>query len=132
MSHRLRVAVVGPCAAGKSTLQVALQRAGYDAHHPAQDHSGVPDLWRRAARPDVLIYLDVSAAAALARRPHQPHLPNLLPLQRERLAHARQHCHLYLDTSGLTPEQVQAAALAFLADLQRADDGRTGAAAPHP
>ncbi|MBP9503378.1 MAG: hypothetical protein KBF17_14555, partial [Candidatus Promineofilum sp.] len=48
----LRVAVVGPCASGKSTLVAALRAAGYDARHPAQEHSFVKDMWRRRVDPD--------------------------------------------------------------------------------
>ena len=66
----LRVAVVGPCASGKSTLTAALRAAGYEARMPAQEHSYVPDMWRRLVDPDVLIYLDISYEALRERRPH--------------------------------------------------------------
>jgi hypothetical protein len=69
-SPALRVAVVGPCASGKSTLTAALRAAGYEARQPAQEHSYVPDMWRRLVDPDVLIYLDISYEALLERRPH--------------------------------------------------------------
>lgn len=110
----IKVAIVGPCASGKSTLQSVLVAAGYDAHHPAQEHSYVPTMWQRRTNPDFLIYLDINAEAIVARRPHQPYLVNLLPKQHKRLAHARQHCDLYIDTSELAPIQVQEMALQFL------------------
>ncbi|MBK7217144.1 MAG: hypothetical protein IPH95_08855 [Candidatus Promineofilum sp.] len=69
-SPALRIAVVGPCASGKSTLTAALRAAGYEARMPAQEHSYVPDMWRRLVDPDVLIYLDISYEALLERRPH--------------------------------------------------------------
>ncbi|MEI2607990.1 MAG: hypothetical protein V9G20_05100 [Candidatus Promineifilaceae bacterium] len=36
--------------------------------------------------------------------------------QEKRLAHARLHCDLYVDTSTLTPERVLAQVLTFLAE----------------
>jgi len=109
----LRVAVVGPCASGKSTLVKALRAAGYEARHPAQEHSYVKDMWRRLVDPDVLIYLDISYEALLERRPF---FGERAYLEREqaRLAHAREHADLYLDTSYLTAEQVWERVNAFL------------------
>ena len=110
----LRIAVVGPCAAGKSTLAEALRTAGYDVHQPAQEHSYVPEMWQRLTNPDLLIYLDVSYSQARERRPHNIDSQQL-ETQNQRLAHARQHCNFYLDTSGLTPTQVQERVLSFIA-----------------
>ena len=109
----LRIAVVGPCAAGKSTLAEAMRTAGYDVHQPAQEHSYVPEMWQRLTNPDLLIYLDVSYSQARERRPHNIDSQQL-ETQNQRLAHARQHCNFYLDTSGLTPTQVQERVLSFI------------------
>lgn len=118
-SHRpLRVALVGPCTSGKSTLARALHAAGYDARQPAQEHSYVPAMWQKLTQPDILIYLDVDYATVVARRPQNPGLPQRLDEQHQRLRHARQHCNLYLDTSPLSIDQVQAQVLSFLAQLQ--------------
>lgn len=111
----LRVAVVGPCASGKSTLAEALRAAGYDARHPAQEHSFVPDMWQRLVNPDVLVYLDVDYAAYRARRPHHDPGPAYLDEQHRRLAHALTHADLVIDTSEITAEAVRTEALAFLA-----------------
>ena len=110
----LRVAVVGPCSAGKSTLSPSFTSAGYEARQPAQEHSLVPDMWQRITRPDILVYLDVSYRAARLRRPHIDGGPERLDDQHFRLIHARSHCDYYLDTSELTPLQVRQAVLAFL------------------
>jgi chloramphenicol 3-O-phosphotransferase len=115
----LRVAVVGPCSSGKSTLAQALRAAGYEARHPAQEHSYVPNMWQRLTRPDILIYLDVDYAHARARRPYIDGGPQRLAEQQKRLAHARQHCDLYLDTSDLTAEEVRHKALAFLSIIRQ-------------
>jgi hypothetical protein len=110
----IRIAVVGPCASGKSTLIKALRAAGFEARHTAQEHSYVPAMWQRISKPDVLIYLDVSYEAARTRRPTLDGGPERLAVQHQRLAHARQHCHFYLDTSHLTPQQVQDYVFRFL------------------
>ncbi|MBP6017349.1 MAG: hypothetical protein KA586_11560 [Candidatus Promineofilum sp.] len=107
------VAVVGPCAAGKSTLVKALREAGYEARHPAQEHSYVPDMWRRLVDPDVLIYLDVTYEALLARRPTFGER-EYLEREQARLAHAREHADLVVDTSGMTSEAVRELVLGAL------------------
>ena len=113
----LRVAVVGACAAGKSTLVTALRLAGYEARHVAQEHSYVPAMWQRISRPDVLVYLDADYETIMARRPTFSFSPVDLAEQNRRLAHARQHCHLYVNTSALTPAEVQEQCLAFLTEF---------------
>jgi GTPase SAR1 family protein len=116
-SKTLRVAVVGPCSCGKSTLTKALKAAGYQARHPAQEHSYVPNMWQRISQPDLLIYLDVDYANTLARRPTTGGGPQRLAEQRHRLRHARENCDFYLDTSGLSVVEVETAVFNFLATL---------------
>lgn len=113
----LRVAVVGACASGKSTLVDALLQAGYEARHVAQEHSYVPTMWQRISRPDVLVYLDVDYEAIMARRPALNFSPTDLAAQNRRLAHAREHCHWYVDTSDLAPAEVREGCLEFLESL---------------
>ena len=109
----LRVAVVGPCASGKSTMVKALRAVGYEARHPAQEHSYVPDMWLRLVNPDVLIYLDVSYEALLTRRPTFGER-EYLEREKARMAHAREHADLVVDTSGMTSEAVRARVLEYL------------------
>lgn len=100
------VGVVGPCSSGKSTLAHALRAMGYRVKEIMQEHCSAPDMWQRLSHPDVLIYLDVSEAEA-ARRENLSTPSSWWQNEREvRLAHARQHCDLYVDTSHLTPEEV--------------------------
>lgn len=113
----LRVAVVGPCASGKSTLVAALRAAGYEARHPAQEHSFVRDMWRRLVDPDVLIYLDLSYESYRERRPTDDAGPEYLAMQRERLAHARAHADLVLDTSEMVEGAVKLRVLEYLDSL---------------
>lgn len=113
----LRVAVVGPCVSGKSELVNALRASGYEARHVAQEHSYVPYMWERLSRPDALIFLDVDYEAARARRPYINWGPERLEEQATRLAHARTHCDLYVDTSRLSKEEVRERVLQFLAGM---------------
>lgn len=113
----LRIALVGPCSSGKSTLAPTLKQIGYEVRQVAQEHSYVPNMWQRISKPDILIYLDVDYTTSLARRPFIDGGPQRLSEQRQRLQHARQHCDLYLDTSNLTPTQVQEQVLDFLQDF---------------
>lgn len=108
------MAVVGPSAAGKSTLVAALRERGYDARHVAQEHSYVPDMWQRIAKPDVLIYLDVGYEVACQRRRMLLWGLPQWEEERRRLSHARAHCDLYISTDDLTPEEVLEQALGFL------------------
>lgn len=118
-SSSLRIAVVGACASGKSTLVEALQEAGYEASHVAQEHSYVPHMWQRITSPDLLVYLDVAFDVILERRPGFNFKPDDLREQNQRLAHAREHCDLYIDTSNLTTAEVQEKTLAFLKNVIR-------------
>ncbi len=111
--HLPLIKIVGPCAAGKTTLTNRLRAAGYNARQIAQEHSHVPDMWQRIHPPDILIYLDASDTTILRRRPSQT-LAVTLPKQRERLAHARAHADLIVITDDLTPEEVYQQVVAFL------------------
>lgn len=101
----LHLAIVGPCGAGKSTLAAALRARGYAVREIVQEHSFVPGLWRHFRRPDVLIYLDAGYETC-TRRKRLDWLPHEHDEQRRRLAHARRHYDVYVDTDPLTPDQV--------------------------
>lgn len=109
-----RVVVVGPCAAGKTTLVSSLCRFGYNIHSCAQEHSGVPELWKVRCRADILIYLDAELETIARRQNRTDWTMTRLTAQRRRLADARKHCDLYLGTDDLTREQVAMAVDAFL------------------
>lgn len=99
------VGIVGVCASGKSTLERGLSRLGYNARQCGQEHSYIPDMWRRLTRPEVLIYLDASPRVARRRRDMRLRGSDHAA-QRERLAHAREHCHVYIDTDAFSRQQV--------------------------
>ena len=109
----MRIAVVGPCASGKTVLVEHLRKLGYEARECVQEHSYVPTMWQKVSQPDVLIYLDASLPTIVARRPADWSEEHLAKLNR-RLSHARQHCDLYIQTDCLSEEQVLERALDFL------------------
>ena len=107
------IGVVGPCGAGKSSLVSALKDIGFSVRHIAQEHSYVPDMWKRLTNPDILIYLDVSYENTIQRRKLDWTSAEYTEQQR-RLSHARQHADLYLDTNLMTIHEVCDAALAYI------------------
>jgi hypothetical protein len=107
------VAVVGPCAAGKSLLVDTLCSRGINAREVAQEHSYIPDMWLRITAPDLLVFLDVSLEESQRRRPTDITGAAWAELVR-RLDHARASAHLYLHTDGLTPDQIVQRVLEFL------------------
>ena len=109
----LKIAVVGPCASGKSTLVQALEKQGYHARQIAQEHSYVPDMWEVMTQPDILIYLDASYDTCTKRK-NLDWTPVEYQVQVERLAYARQRCDLYIDSEEATPEQVASMVMEFL------------------
>jgi len=113
----LLIAVVGPCAAGKSLLVQMLRELGYNAREVAQEHSYVPSMWQKLTQPDLLIYLDVSWETARRRRQTDAKA-DWWSEQGRRLHHARQHADLYIKTDELTPEEVIQTTLAFLENYQ--------------
>lgn len=110
----LRIGIVGPCTAGKSTLIQRLSRLGIQARHIAQEHSYVPAMWQKITDPDILIFLDVSYPVSMERRKFNWNLDEYEEQQR-RLAHAREHAQFYLLTDPFTAEEVEQHVLTFLA-----------------
>lgn len=107
------IGVVGPCAAGKTTLINGLRALGYRAKHIAQEHSYVPTMWQKLTNPDILIYLNVSYPQSILRRQLNWTMDEY-ETQLQRLRHARQHADLEIETDNLTPEQVLAIALDYI------------------
>lgn len=110
--------IVGPCTAGKSTLIQALGEvySKVELRHIAQEHSYVQYMWQRISQPVWLIFLDVSYGVSL-RRKNLNWTEAEYQEQQRRLAHAREHADLIIDTDGLTPEGVAERVKGFLASL---------------
>jgi chloramphenicol 3-O-phosphotransferase len=107
-----KIVVVGPCAAGKSTLVTALRELGYDAHASGQEHSEIAMLWQHS-HPDVLIALEVDISAVRDRRggswPEWLH-----DRQVRRLAAASRAADLAIDTTAISPQTLVDRVVAYL------------------
>jgi GTPase SAR1 family protein len=107
-----KIVVVGPCAAGKSTLVTALRELGYDAHASGQEHSEIAMLWQHS-HPDVLIALEVDISAVRDRRSGS--WPEWLhDRQVRRLAAASRAADLAIDTTAISPQTVVDRVVAYL------------------
>jgi len=114
MTNDQRIAVVGPCASGKSSLVKHFKAQGYNIRSVSQEHSYAPDMWRRVSPTDILIYLDASLESIAQRRKISWGQDRLDALN-HRLRHARAHADLYLSTDGLSFDEVVERVTAFLA-----------------
>ncbi len=70
-------------------------------------------MWQHISHPDILIFLDVSYEQATLRRKLNWTVAEYEEQQR-RLAHARQHADIYVNTTSLTPHQVLSQVLDML------------------
>ena len=104
------IGVVGPCAAGKTTLVSGLRLAGYEVRHIAQEHSYVADMWKRLTNPDILVYLHVSYPLTLVRR-RIDWTEAEYNEQIFRLRHARQFADCFVNTDSLSQKEVLALVL---------------------
>lgn len=117
------IKVVGVSAAGKSTLVAGLREGGYNARPASQEHSDTPEMWRKIRPPALLIYLEIDLATQRERRPDVSWSGAWLAVEKRRLAHARQHADLVLNTCGMAAAEVLAQVVAWLeeAGAERAD-----------
>lgn len=102
---RPRVAVVGHCASGKTTITRMLLEQGIEAYSVAQEHSIVRDLWNHL-EPDLMVYLDVSLREIRQRKDNDAWPEWIYEEQSQRLEHARKHADLLVDTDVLGPDAV--------------------------
>ena len=107
------IGFVGPCASGKSTITSELEALGYNTRHIAQEHSYVKDMWQRLTNPDMLVFLQASYPVTLKRRNLNWKEKDYIEQQR-RLAHAREHADLYINTDDLSIEEIIRQILNFI------------------
>lgn len=113
----LLIGVVGPCAAGKSTLILALHQRGFLSKHIAQEHSFVPVMWKSLSKPNILIFLDASYSVTLKRRSLNWSREEY-DEQQIRLQHARLNADLYINTDELTIDEVLNQTLSYLYNVE--------------
>lgn len=116
-----RVVVVGPCAAGKSTLAEGLRRLGFSAMPVGQEHSEIPSLWQHTD-PDVVVALDADLDTIRRRRGEESWPEWLYLTQQRRLQEAQDAAALRIDTAAMGPDDVLATVAAFLARIEREDE----------
>ncbi len=113
----MRVAVVGTCGSGKTTIVQRLRALGYDAYAVGQEHSIIRDLWKHQ-RPDALVYLEAPLATIRARRGSD--WPEwLYQVERDRLADARAHATVVVDTGALSVDEAVAEVIRGLERARR-------------
>lgn len=100
-----KIGVVGTCGTGKSELVNRLNFNNFDAHHIAQEHSYVPNMWKMVTNPDILIYLRVSYPETL-RRKNFNFSSEEYKEQLDRLKHAETHAYIVIDTDTKSPDEV--------------------------
>ena len=113
-----RVAVVGHCASGKSTVVRLLTERGIDAYSVAQEHSIINDLWQHQ-QPDVVVVLDVSLDTIRSRKENREWPEWIYAEQSKRLEHAREHADLIIDTDEVSAEDVASEVSRFVSERCR-------------
>lgn len=116
--HNHLIGLVGPCGAGKTTLSNLLLENHVPARAIGQEHSYVPNMWKRLTNPDFLVFLDASYQVICARKNFSLTEAEYLE-QQYRLQHARRFADLYILTDLLSPPEVMAYIIAQLPDWWR-------------
>jgi hypothetical protein len=114
-----KIAVVGPCASGKSTLVEGLRGLGFNAYVCGQEHSEIATLWRHG-HPHVVILLDVDLET-IRRRRGAEWPADLFAKQQRRLESARAAADLVFDARALSPSEILAVAMAMLEAFRARD-----------
>jgi deoxyadenosine/deoxycytidine kinase len=111
--ENLVIGLVGVCGSGKTTLTNGLKPRGFNVRQIAQEHSYVPDMWKRLTNPDVLIFLEASYPTTKQRKTFKWKEKEYQE-QLHRLRDAYEHADLHITTDELTPDEVMETVMAFL------------------
>lgn len=107
------IGLVGPCAAGKTTISRLLKEEGFQCRVIAQEHSYVPSMWRQITNPSLLIFLDASYGETKTRKLLDWNLGEYEE-QQHRLRDARFHADFYILTDSFTPFEVASKIMNFI------------------
>ncbi len=118
----LRVAVVGTCASGKTSVVAALRERGIDAYAVAQEHSAIATLWQHL-EPDRLVYLDNRLDTVRRRRDDDSWPEWIYQLQQQRLRNARDQANVVVKTDDLDIDEIVSRILGDLEKRQDLDAG---------
>ena len=113
----MKIAIVGVYASGKTTLVAGLKAAGFDAYNVAQEHSGIHDFWAKR-HPDILVMIDATMPAIHKRRVVYWD-ESRLEVQHKRLADARAHADLYIQTDEYNAQQVRDKVINFVQEYKK-------------
>jgi hypothetical protein len=100
-----RIAVVGTCASGKSSVVARLRTLGIDAFAVAQEHSVVSELWNHR-KPDHVVLLCADLETVRERRDDPAWPAWIYELQQDRLISARENADIVVHTDFLTLDEV--------------------------
>lgn len=100
-----KVAVVGTCASGKTSVTTALKERGFDAYAVAQEHSAIPNLWNHQ-QPERVVFLENSLETVRRRRADDVWPEWIYQVQLKRLAAARNHADIVVTTDDLSLNDV--------------------------
>ena len=123
---KMKIAIVGVCASGKTTLVAGLREAGYDAYNVAQEHSCVHNFWAKK-NPDLVVMIDATLPAIHKRRLVYWGEDRLVT-QHKRLADAKAHADLYIQTDELDAKAVRQKVIEFIENYQRENISRKATA----
>lgn len=117
----MKIGLVGPCTAGKSTVGSRLRELGYEVRQIAQEHSYVPNMWKRISNPDILIFLEVSYENTLSRR-NLSWKKSDYEIQLHRLRHAKEFANLSINTDLYSVDEVVVIIIDFINSKFRDSD----------
>lgn len=115
-----KIGLVGPCGAGKTTLSELLNSRGKSCRAIAQEHSFIPDMWKKMTNPEILVFLDASYPVTMQRKKFH-WTENEYNEQIRRLAHARTHADLFIQTDAISPAIVMDRILEYINEKEKTD-----------
>jgi len=115
-----KIGLVGPCGAGKTTLSNLLNALGISCQAIAQEHSFIPDMWKKITNPEILVYLHASYDVTMNRKKFH-WTEKEYDEQIHRLSHARSHADVLIQTDTISAQEVLARILDYIEFSEKTD-----------